>query len=221
MNAFENRAEAVIRLFREVFQCEGRRFGGPSQRVVGISDGLEGVQWNAGYCQREETAWLGVNLEGMRYDDWPVARLIEREIADPLLLTEYRARVERPDLVTASWKRDAWQVRSRLPIREARLAPTPIALNQLDGDGWERALRGARECLDPERNLRGRRRQVAVTLRSGQALHRDVSPHLQFTNEFSQHAPRALQQAKSNLEPLHEWASHQVRPFMREARRDG
>jgi len=32
---------------------------------------------------------LGVNLEGMQYDDWPVARLIEREIARPLLLTRY------------------------------------------------------------------------------------------------------------------------------------
>jgi len=32
---------------------------------------------------------LAVNLEGMKYDDWPVARLIEREIFRPLLLTRY------------------------------------------------------------------------------------------------------------------------------------
>jgi len=33
--------------------------------------------------------WLGVNLEGMPYDDWPGARLIERGVSRPLLLTRY------------------------------------------------------------------------------------------------------------------------------------
>ena len=49
--------------------------------------------------------WLGVNLKGMKYDDWPVARLIEREIFRPLLLSRYRGKVARPDEVTLQWPR--------------------------------------------------------------------------------------------------------------------
>jgi len=39
---------------------------------------------------------LGVNLEGMKYEDWPVARLIEREPSRLLLLTRYRGWVATP-----------------------------------------------------------------------------------------------------------------------------
>ena len=58
-----------------------------SRGILGVSDGIEGVQWNAGYRARDGTVWLGVNLEGIKYDDWPVARLIEREFSRPLLPT--------------------------------------------------------------------------------------------------------------------------------------
>ncbi|MYA44598.1 MAG: hypothetical protein F4Z31_22965 [Gemmatimonadetes bacterium] len=61
----------------------------PSRGVLGLSDGNEGVQWNAGYRPGDGFVWLGLNLEGMQYDDWPVARLLEREIGRPLLLTRY------------------------------------------------------------------------------------------------------------------------------------
>ena len=43
-------------------------------------------------CYGDGFVRLGVNLEGMRYDDWPVARLIERDISRPLLLTRYPPR---------------------------------------------------------------------------------------------------------------------------------
>ena len=69
----------------------------------------------------------------MKYDDWPVARLIERELSCPLLLTRYRRKVARPDRVTVIWARDAWQVSARRRNKEANLAPTPIALDRLDG----------------------------------------------------------------------------------------
>ena len=39
-------------LFRDIFGCRGRDFGSPSRGVLGISDGNEGVQWNAGYRPR-------------------------------------------------------------------------------------------------------------------------------------------------------------------------
>ena len=100
---------------------------------------------------RRHPAPTGVNLEGMKYDDWPVARLIEREISRPLLLTRYRRKVARSDKVTVLWARDAWQYSARPRIKEADLAPTPIPLDRLDGQGWEDALRGARECLNPRK----------------------------------------------------------------------
>ena len=212
----EERADIVFGLFRDLFACEGRRFGSRSLGVLGISDGCEGVQWNAAYSERNGAARLGVNLEGMLYDGWPVARLIERETSHPILLTEYRDRVPRPHLVTVSWWRDAWQVSSRVRIKESRLSPTPIALDRLDGDGWAHALRQARECLDPKRGYRGRRRTKVTLRRSGRIAERWVSPHLQFTARFAEDSTRALRRAKDNLEVLREFAIRQARPVMRQ-----
>ena len=116
------RHDALKSCFRDVFGCRGREFGSLSRGVLGVSDGNEGVQWNAGYYPRDGAVWLGVNLEGMKYDDWPVARLIEREISRPLLLTRYRRKVARPDKVTVLWARDAWQYSARRRIKEANVA---------------------------------------------------------------------------------------------------
>ena len=132
MPAHTHLADTLKTLFRDIFQCRGRDFGSPSRGVLGISDGNEGVQWNAGYYPRDGAVWLGVNLEGMKYDDWPVARLIEREISRPILLTRYRPQVARPDKVTVLWSRDAWQYSARRAIKEANIAPTPVALDRLD-----------------------------------------------------------------------------------------
>ena len=213
MSEFEERAEVLIDLFREVFDCDGRRFGSLPLGLLGISDGREGVQWNAAYFRSEQMASLGVNLEGKRYDDWPVARLIERELSEPLLLSRYRAEVARPAMVTVNWRREAWQVSSRVPIEESVLSPAPIALHRLNSEGWKRALRGARECLDPKRGYRGRLR-TKVTLRpSGQMVEREVTPHLHLGMFLTRTSPDEMRRAKANLEALHDWASHQARPL--------
>lgn len=203
----DERVEIVIDLFRDLFECDGRLFGNP---VAGISDGIEGVQWNAGY---DEIAWIGVNLEGMLYDGWPIARLIEREISDPLLLSRYRDRVPRPEAITVAWSRDAWQARSRPPIRNALIAPTPIALDRLDSDGWKHALLQARECLDPERGHRGRRRTKVTLVRSGRKVQLGVTPHFHFRTRFDESAPQSMRRAKDNLEALHQFTRHQARPY--------
>jgi hypothetical protein len=57
-----------------------KRFGSPSLGVDGASDSKQGVQWSGWLDFRENVAYLAVNLEGMKYDDWPVARFIEREV---------------------------------------------------------------------------------------------------------------------------------------------
>ena len=212
MKVLDKRAGIVIDLFRDLFGCDGRRFGSPSLGVLGVSDGLEGVQWNAWYSHEDETAWLGVNLEGKKYDGWPVARLIEREITRPRLLTEIRVSVARPEGVIVSWTRDAWQASGRVRIRESRIAPTPIALDRLDVDGWSRALACARECLDPKRMYRGRHRTKVTLFRAGRVVEREVTPHLQFKTPFDESVPHTLREARDNLEALHEYATRQARP---------
>ena len=216
MTVHTHHADALRSRFRDVFGCRGREFGSPSRGVLGISDGNEGVQWHAGYHTRNGAAWLGVNLEGMKYDGWPVARLIERELSRPLLLARYRPRVPRPDRVTVTWARDAWQYSARRRIREADVAPTPIALDRLDGRGWAHALRGARECLDPGRQRRGRRR-VTVTLLPSKRHPRerrvemDVSPHLKIGTPLAAITAGAMRRARENLEGMYEFAGRQAR----------
>ena len=211
-------ADALKTLFRDVFRCRGRGFGSPSRGVLGISDGNEGVQWNAAYYPRDGAVWLGVNLEGMKYDDWPVARLIERESSRPLLLTRYRRQVARPAEVTVLWSRDAWQYSARPRIKEANLAPTPIALDRLDDQGWADALRGARECLDPRKQHRGRRKVPVTLLPSKQhpwerQVEMDVTPHLKIKTPLAGITPRAMREARENMEALYEFAAHQSRSY--------
>lgn len=213
MSEFKERAEVLIDLFRKVFDCDGRRFGSLPLGLLGISDGREGVQWNAACFRSEQTASLGVNLEGMKYDDWPVARLIERELSEPLLLTQYSPGVARPEMVTVHWQRDAWQAAIRVLIEESSLSPTPIELHRLNSEGWKRALRSARECLDPKRGYRGRFR-TKVTLRgSGQMVERQVTPHIHLGMSLTATTLDEMRAAKSNLKALHCWASHQARPL--------
>ena len=76
-------ADTLKTCFREVFRCRASDFGSPFRGVLCISDGNEGVQRNAGNGPGDGFDWLGVNFEGLKYDDWPVAGLIEREDLPP------------------------------------------------------------------------------------------------------------------------------------------
>ena len=208
-------ADALKRLFRELFECPGRDFGHTSRGVLGVSDGNEGVQWNAGYHTRRGAASLGVNLEGMKYDDWPVARFIERELSRPLLLTRYRRWVAKPEEVIVRWSRDAWQIRSRVRIRDQHLGPTPIALDRLDDRGWEDALREALDCLDPERRHRGRRMVEVTRLPSERRVEMPVTPHLQFGTVLAEITPHEMRRARDNLDALHEFVRLRSKPYDR------
>lgn len=218
MSVHTHHADPLKTLFRDIFQCRGRDFGSPSRGVLGISDGNKGVQWNAWYRPGDGVTGLGVNLEGMKYDDWPVARLIERETSHSLLLTRYRQQVARPDKVTVLWARDAWQYSARPRIKEANLAPTPITLDRLDGQGWAEALRGARECLDPRKRHRGRRK-VPVTLLPSKRhpperrVEMYVSPHLKIGTPLVEITARAMREARESLVALYEFAAHLSRSY--------
>ena len=211
MSFLSERSEVVIGLFRDLFQCEGMPFGSPSIGIRGVWDGTEGVQWNAGYLRDDQCAWIGVNLEGLEYDGWwPIARFIKRELAHPLLL-DVRNQVARPREVTVVWSREAWQRSSRVPIMDARIRPTPVALHRLDREGWLAALKGASECLNPEKQLLGRGIAEIRRLPSLRKEKREVVPHLTFETRFNVDTTRThFKQMKENLEVLHEFVTRQA-----------
>ena len=123
------------RLLREAFvevirPANLQPFGSPARRELGLSDGNDGVQWNAGIegkITEPLTAWLGVNLEGKQYRDWPISLLIRRELKDPKLIS-LRADLRQPEEIVVHWWRDAWGPGgSRVPVfKEQEIEPTPI-----------------------------------------------------------------------------------------------
>jgi hypothetical protein len=167
--------DSVVAAFTAVFKVAARAFGTVGGRYQGVSDNAEGVQWNAGVERHESTAWLGVNLEGMAYEDWPVASFIERELDRPRFPDLCGTLPDSTSLIM-TWTRDAWQAAARLPIVEIQLGATPITLDRLTAETWRGILQEAYACLDASRGHRGRALQT-VTLKGGPA-ERYVSPHL-------------------------------------------
>lgn len=193
-------------------------FGSSSLRLDGICDGTAGVQWSAWveWHGHQQMAYASVNLEGMRYDGWPVARFIERELLHPKLLG-VRSEVRNPARIEVIWYRDAWQVSARPPIREKLIGAAPCLLHSLSGAAWTSMLEEAYECLDAARGHRGRARQT-LTMSTGSRRSFDVSPHLQLRQAFwpRDSATRsgwraALDQAMGNLRPLHRMVRDQSR----------
>jgi hypothetical protein len=194
-----------------------RTYGTAKKPHQGFSDGRDGVQWNAGIDRERDVLTLGANLEGMAYDGWPIARLIERELARPGL----------PDLIHKPgpndcelwFTRDAWQAAARLPIKEQYLTPeVPLLLQSLDPPLWRTVLRSGQACLDPRRNHRGRRREEVTLLASGARVLKDVSHHLQIkcvldvpTTASGAAIMAALRNAREILSPVHRWMVEQSR----------
>ena len=128
MGAVDEEIKVLRATFVEVFRpANPQPFGSPT---LGLSDGNSGVQWNAGIDPKSglkpEVAYVGVNLEGKEYDDWPIASLIKREHEDPKLV-ETIAKLQQSNEIWLMWSRDAWTVGgSRTPaIKEKDIAPTP------------------------------------------------------------------------------------------------
>ena len=194
------------------------RFGSPSLQHSGICDGTRGVQWNAWveWDGDKQMAYAGVNLEGMVYDGWPVARFIERERERSWLLAA-RADVGDAKRVEVLWFRDAWQVQARPPIKEKLIGGSPRLLHVLSGDEWTAMLREAYECLDAARGHRGRAEQT-VTLTTGERRTFRVSPHFQLRQAFWPRDPHSragwresLDATMGNLRPLHDAVARQAR----------
>ena len=186
----------LIAAFNRVFGVNGRPFGSPHSRHEGVSDDAAGVQWNAGIERDEHYAWLGVNLEGMAYDGWPIARFIERELDRPTLPDLCRT-LPQAESIVMSWTRDAWQAAARLPIAKIQIGPTPRRLDNLTPEVWRTILLEAYRCLDPDRGHRGRATQT-VTLNRGPA-EKAVSPHLHIERVLWRGVSKSQDEAEAKL----------------------
>lgn len=201
-------AELLIRTFQVVLGTAGARFGTPATGTPGIHDGNAGVQWNAYLDLARQQPYLGVNLEGMQYDGWPIARLIQAELEAPLLPELCRG-VPRSAQIEVHWWRDCWLAAGRVKIHEHQISPTPFRLDRLTPAAWRQALETALGCLNPERRYRGRAQQTVTLAQSGQLVLRWVSPHLQFRMRLSSCAlgnqkelAAEMAAAKAVLEPM-------------------
>lgn len=183
-----------------------RPFGKASGRYCGFSDDARGVQWNAGIDRQRQVTTVGVNLEGMKYENWPIATFLVNERERPALPHLLRQAPDEARLEV--WlERDCWQAAARLPISESFIGPeAPLAVARLSDPYWADMVNRALTCLDASRGYRGRGRQEVTLLRLGK-VEKEVSPHLQvkyvLTSAPATHA--ALETAARALEPVHQY----------------
>jgi hypothetical protein len=210
--AMDNRSAEILAEFNSLLEIRGRPFGQLNKPRFGMSDDVPGVQWNIALHRNNEAIHLGVNLEGMKYDGWPIANLILAEIDSPTINQLIDA-VVTPEEVIVRVRRDAWQATSRPNIKEGLIGEKEHRLSDLSDERWHSILEQALNCLSTERNYRGRSTQI-VTLEkqpaSGpQAREMPVSPHLTIWTEVTPlgDITANLKQAFSTLKPVHEWMS--------------
>lgn len=202
----------LLHRFTELLNVKGRPFGQLNKPTFGVSDGRDGVQWNLKIHRHDQTARVGVNLEGLAYGGWPIAALIKSELDAPALPNLVR-QLGNPQRMTLRFARDAWQLAARPPILEEHLGGREFCLSELTGDVWHTILTEALGCLDKERKYLGRARQTVTQVRKAglepESRIMEVSPHLTIWTPVdpSRDSDDELSSAIERLRPVHDWAS--------------
>jgi hypothetical protein len=193
--------ERMDAAFERVFRGEGTPFGSPALHWGGLHDGNEGVQWNMGFDPDIPERWIGVNLEGLKYDGWPIARLVRKEqqrATLPSLVASH------PELagIRLILERDYWTGRNRGHVE--RIAD--LLLRDLTEAAWRRVLADARNSLAAPTGGRGIR--MFTPKSGGPPRESEVTPHLTF--RLSVPAVESWEQfiraGIDLLDPLYEWA---------------
>jgi len=207
----------LLHSFTSILGVKGRPFGQLNRPAFGMSDGVEGVQWNVAIYRDTQKIRLKVNLEGKKYSAWPIASFLLAELARPTI-AELRSALDRPDKVFIDLARDAWQAAARPDIVEKLIGGKDHPVTAIDNDLWQTLLREALTCLDESHGYRGRGRQ-AVTLASPSAASRTrtmaVSPHLgvwtpievDVTEASAEQLDDRVREAGAALRPAHEWVA--------------
>jgi len=205
-----------IHAFKLVFDVNGRPWGQTNQpHRFGLFDDAKGVQWNLIVDTGTDSVRLGVNLEGLKYKDWPIRSLILAEMREPLLI-ELANAVSGPEGVQVHFRRDAWQVASRPVINEVDLGATPALLSSLTLESWRDTLDDALSCLDSMQDHRARARvrvtRAATPKRPETQDVMEVSPHLMIMAELDRSVPaiEAIRGMRDRLAPIHEWMQNRA-----------
>lgn len=178
----------LLQLFSSLLNVKGRPFGQLNKPSFGMSDGNEGVQWNLSVSTDTKVIRLGVNLEGMKYKNWPISTFIQSEMNDPQI-GEIRTKLNNPKNVFIRFARDAWQVTARPTIVEKYLGGKECNFSEIDSGQWVLTLTEALACLSRDANYCGRAKQT-VTLenkpKNGEQIRiMNVSPHLTIWSPMS------------------------------------
>ena len=197
--------------FTSILGVKGRPFGQLNKPSFGISDGVQGVQWNLSVTPETGEVKLGVNLEGSeKTGKWLIAPFI---LSEPDI-KELSARVADTESIHVRFSRDAWQGAARLDIVEEYLGGREFSLAELDSTRWKAMLNEALSCLDETRHYRKRKPDQTVTLKSdGRKLERDISPHLTLWTDVSMQGDikENLKVKFTQLTPIHDWVSNSCR----------
>ncbi len=207
----------LYKLFRDRFGIEGRYFGQSGKGVIGISDDNKGVQWNLAVYENTDIK-LGVNLEGMKYSNFPIAHFIEKELKNPSIerLQELEFDIT---LIVISFFRDAWQMASRPDILEKDLQNSNIELSKLNNALWINTLNEAKDCLLKTNNGYKRNKQfVTVIKKNGDKNKKEmeVSPHLIIQtnagnkNDTIFNIENELKEAFVRLSDIYAWVANKV-----------
>lgn len=108
------------------------------ERFVGTHERVDGVQWHVALDREHLTSCFAVNLEGLAYRGWPIARLVWRE-AEEMRLLDVLREVRSPEAVQLHLTRDAW-VSARLRVAVDEWYLLRLSLADLTARIWQSAL---------------------------------------------------------------------------------
>ncbi len=205
-------SEIIKLAFESTFKGIARPFGQKTSPNKGYSDDNNGVQWNININQDTGHSFLGVNLEGMTYKNWPISKLLLTEKNNPQL-PNY-SQISESNEIIVGLTRDAWQCAARPSIEEKHIQGSGTKLSDIDTLLWKSMINEALDCLDKNKNYQGRAKQLVTLKSTGKSLEKEVSPHLRIYTEIDSHLPRDLQDflkhlelARKRLQPIYNFIS--------------
>lgn len=200
-----NYNDQILKIFNSILGIDGRDFGQSGKEYHGLSDDAKGVQWNIAVSKENRNTRLGVNLEGMKYQNWPIAKFIENE-KNEMRLCNFNNLLQ-ADKIIIGFYRDAWQCASRPDIDECHILDE-MPLLQLNKNTYSSALNEAYNCLNASKNHRGRAKQRVT--RNNKAVEMEVSPHLNIHMCLSYDSSKEeMKKIFTTLQPVYDLVKNQ------------
>ena len=197
----------LLQSFLSYLEIKGKPFGQTGADSFGVSDGTEGIQWSLVIYPKENKAFVTVNLEGMKYQGWPIARLLLAERKSPSLLS-----IKSPkDQIFIRMVRDAWRrPLGRDAIMESAIGGClDICLKDLSPDKWVEIVEESLGCLNEDKNYMGRARQLVTLKVSKRVVEKEVTPHLNVLTPIKIDGSD-IQDAVDRLRPFYMWLSSRI-----------